>query len=83
MLSTIVFHNSVRDTFVGLKIGIVSDELTDYRDCYNNSLKTVIWTNESCELTKISCRYIALLDVPLTTKVFIFDIYNIVYLHCL
>ncbi|CAO1421700.1 unnamed protein product [Diamesa serratosioi] len=71
MISTIIFHNSVCDTFVGLKIGIVSDELTSYGECFNNSLKTVMWTNESCELTKISCRFIALLDVSLATKIFI------------
>ena len=69
MFSTIIFHNSVRDTFVGLKLGVVSDELADFEDCFNNSLKTAVFTNESCELTKISCRYISLLETSLATKV--------------
>lgn len=69
MISTIIFHNSVRDTFVGLKLGVVSDELMNYRDCFDDSLNTAIWRNQSCELTKISCRYIALLDASLAEKV--------------
>ncbi|CAO1421594.1 unnamed protein product [Diamesa tonsa] len=70
MISTIIFHNCIRDTFVGLKLGVVSDELSDYGDCFDDSLQTVFWKNESCELTKISCRYIALINSSFATKIY-------------
>lgn len=42
----------------GVTLGIVSDELSSINDCYNSSLITIFSHDDSCDLHKLSCRFI-------------------------
>lgn len=52
------FHFTVGHHPTAVKLGIVSDEFTDYQECSN--LTTFTLTDDNfCKLNKISCRFIA------------------------
>lgn len=53
----------------GLKLGIVSDELNSYEDCFNDSLITAFAHDIECDLHKISCRFITELHDDVAIKV--------------
>lgn len=42
----------------GVLIGIVSDELSSINDCFNSSLITTFAHDDTCDLHKLSCRFI-------------------------
>lgn len=42
----------------GLKVTLVNDEVIGFGDCHNTSLKTTFLHNNTCDLNKISCRFI-------------------------
>ena len=69
LLCFIIFHYSVGRDPIGLKIGIVNDEI-NYNDCFDKSLITTIAVhNKSCELNKISCRFINQFNDSIAEKV--------------
>lgn len=43
---------------ISLKVTIVNDEAIGFNECHNTSLKTTIHHNNTCDLNKISCRFI-------------------------
>lgn len=69
MLCFFIFHYSVGRDPIGLKIGIVNDEI-NYNDCFNKSLITTLsFQNKSCEFNKISCRFINQFNDSIAQKV--------------
>lgn len=69
MLCFGLFHYSVGRDPIGLKIGIVNDEI-NYNDCFDESLITTIdLQNKTCELNKISCRFINQFNDSIAEKV--------------
>jgi hypothetical protein len=53
----------------GLKIGIVNDELSNYKDCINQSYVTAFPQNAECHMNKISCRFLHHLNDSVAIKV--------------
>lgn len=53
----------------GLKIGVVNEELLDYKDCANQSYVTAFPQNAECYLHKVSCRYLDHLNDSVVIKV--------------
>ncbi len=53
----------------GLRIGIVSKELVDFNDCHNSSLITTFQHDYTCDLAKVSCRFISSLNDSVAIKV--------------
>lgn len=54
----VCFYVAVGGNPIGLKIAIVDDEVSSFRDCSNSSLITTFVHDGSCDLHKISCRFI-------------------------
>ena len=52
-----------------MKIGIVNEEVMNFQECQNSSLMTAVATEDSCDLFKISCRFIEELGDELAKKV--------------
>lgn len=71
IVQSIIFNTVVGRNPQNLKIGIFSDELNDFEDCYDSTLITAIaYENRSCHLNSISCRYIDEITDELGDKVF-------------
>lgn len=59
LLQCSCFYLAIGDNPKNLKIGIVNDEVDDYRQvCFNKSLVTTNVHDYTCDLTKVSCRYL-------------------------
>lgn len=52
-----------------MNIGIVNQEVMNFQDCANTSLITAVPKEDSCDLFKVSCRFIEELGDELATKV--------------
>lgn len=70
LIVTIFFYSAIGGSPIGLRIGIVSGELSNYQDCFNQSLVTAIARDQSCELHKVSCRFLNELNDEVAVKVF-------------
>lgn len=55
---------------IGLKLGIVDDEINSYQDCTNSSLITTFLHDDTCDLHKVSCRFLNLVEDEIAIKVF-------------
>lgn len=63
------FYYAVGADPKGLKLGIISDEITDYSECFNKSLVTTSFNDTSCDLYKVSCSFINHLNDSVAFKV--------------
>lgn len=54
----VCFYVAVGGNPKGLNIAIVNDETTSFEDCANKSLITTYVHDDTCDLHKISCRFI-------------------------
>lgn len=54
----VCFYVAVGGNPIGLNIAIVNDEMPNNQDCLNSSLITTYLHDDTCELNKISCRFI-------------------------
>lgn len=63
------FYLTVGGDPKGLVLGIVSDELISFSECTNTSLLTAVASEFTCDLQKISCRFIEELDDSIAIKV--------------
>lgn len=54
----VCFYVGVGSNPIGLKLAIVNDEVKSYTECFNSSLITTNLHNDTCDLNKISCRFI-------------------------
>lgn len=54
----VCFYVAIGGNPIGLKLAIVNDEITNFHDCWNSSLITTHVTNDTCDLHKVSCRFI-------------------------
>lgn len=52
-----------------MNIGIVNQEVMNFQECANTSLVTATALDDSCDLFKISCRFIDELGDELAKKV--------------
>lgn len=64
------FYLTVGGDPIGLKIGIVSDEIENLSECNDPLLKMTTVDDVTCRVNKISCRFINSLDDKLAEKIF-------------
>ncbi|KAL7040383.1 hypothetical protein ACKWTF_000370 [Chironomus riparius] len=57
ILQIVFFYMAIGGNPIGLKFGVVDDEV-NYNDCFNTSLITTIAHEDTCDLHKVSCRFI-------------------------
>ncbi|GAB0099833.1 ABC transporter G family member 20 [Sergentomyia squamirostris] len=64
------FYLAIGGNPKNLKFGIVNDEVEDYRLCQNDSLITTFAHDYTCDLYKISCRFLHELTPDIASKVY-------------
>ncbi len=69
VLQCTCFYLAIGDNPKNLKIGIVNDEVDHYEDCFNKSLITTTVHDDTCDLNKVSCRYLSRIPPDLTRQV--------------
>lgn len=57
ILQIVFFYLAIGGNPIGLKFGVVDDEI-NYLDCFNSSLITTIAHEDSCDIHKVSCRFL-------------------------
>jgi hypothetical protein len=68
LVGILCLHYSVGGRIEGLTIGIVNEEVT-FRECSNQSLKTFDVSIDSCDVRKISCRFMSEINDSVAVKV--------------
>lgn len=58
MIQIIFFYLAIGGNPIGLKLGIVDDEIVSYRDCSNASFISTFVHDDVCDLHKVSCRFL-------------------------
>lgn len=58
ILQCTCFYLAIGDNPKNLQLGIVNGEVSNWRECFNESLVTAHVHDYECNLTKISCRYL-------------------------
>jgi ABC-2 family transporter protein len=66
----VCFYVAVGGNPIGLKIAIVDDEISSYKDCSNTSLITTYVHDNTCDLHKISCRFLNQMNDSVAIKYF-------------
>jgi hypothetical protein len=66
----VCFYVAVGGNPIGLNIAIVDDELSSYKDCTNSSLITTYVHDYTCDLHKVSCRFINQINDSVAIKHF-------------
>jgi len=66
----VCFYVAVGGNPIGLNIAIVDDEVTSYKDCTNSSLITTYVHDSTCDLHKVSCRFINQINDSVAIKHF-------------
>lgn len=69
LLQCTCFYLAIGDNPKNLKLGIVNDEMDDYRQCYNQSLITTYAHDYTCDLNKLSCRYLSKIPPEIAEQV--------------
>lgn len=58
LLQCTCFYLAIGDNPKGLQLGVLNEEVADWRDCFNTSLRTTHLHDYECDLNMISCRYL-------------------------
>lgn len=66
----VCFYVAVGSNPIGLKLAVVNDEVKNIADCMNSSLITTSINNDTCDLNKVSCRFINQLNDSVAIKHF-------------
>jgi ABC-2 family transporter protein len=67
ILQIVFFYLAIGGNPIGLKMGVVDDEIA-YEDCFNSSLITAVANEDTCNLNKISCRFLQEFDDEIAIK---------------
>lgn len=78
VIQILFFYLAIGGNPIGLKIGIVDDEITDYSECKNSSLITTFVHDYMCDMSLISCRFLERIDSHVGDKRF-FQTYDEAY----
>lgn len=68
ILQICFFYLAIGGNPIGLKMGVVDDEIVNYDDCFNSSLITAFIHDDTCDLHKISCRFLHELNDSVAIK---------------
>ncbi|KAG5674743.1 hypothetical protein PVAND_004694 [Polypedilum vanderplanki] len=74
----VCFYVAVGGNPIGLKLAIVNDEIQNINDCMNSSLVTTHINNDTCDLNKVSCRFINQINNTVAIKYF-YDTFDAAY----
>lgn len=72
------FYSAIGGNPKDLEIGVVNREVNNYMDCYNDSLITTFAHDYTCDLHKVSCRYLSAFGDDVAKKIY-FDTYEEAY----
>lgn len=70
MIQIIFFYLAIGGNPIGLKLAIVDNEINSYQDCLNSSYIATFLHDDVCDLHKVSCRYLNLINDDIASKVF-------------
>jgi ABC-2 family transporter protein len=68
LLQIVFFYMAIGGNPIGLKMGVVDDEIMSYEDCFNSSLITTFVHDDTCDLHKVSCRFLHELNDSVAIK---------------
>jgi hypothetical protein len=74
----VCFYVAVGGNPIGLKLAIVNDEVQNYNECTNTSLVTTHINNDTCDLNKVSCRFINQINDSVAIKYY-YDTFDEAY----
>lgn len=77
-LQLTLFYYCIGGYPIGLKLAVINDEMMNYQDCFNSSLKFTNIHDYECDFNKISCRFLSHLNDSVATKVY-YDNYDDAY----
>lgn len=66
----VCFYVAIGGNPIGLKLAIVDDEINSFKDCENSSLITSYVHDNTCDLHKVSCRFINQINDSVAIKRF-------------
>lgn len=69
LLQVLFFYMAIGGYPIGLKLGVVNDEIS-FTDCQNSSLITTFVHDDTCDLHKISCRFLNEINDSIAIKVY-------------
>lgn len=64
----VCFYVAVGGNPIGLKLAIVDDEVSSFKECANESLITTYAHDYTCDLHKVSCRFINQINESVAVK---------------
>lgn len=70
IIQILFFYLAIGGNPIGLKLGIVDHEIISYQDCTNSSLITTFIHDDTCDLHKVSCRFLNEINDDIAIKVF-------------
>lgn len=70
IIQLLFFYWAVGGNPIGLKIGIVNEEIKSYDDCLDKSLITAATADYRCRLYKVSCQFLIELHDDVAIKIF-------------
>lgn len=70
ILQVVFFYLAIGGNPIGLKMGVVNDEVSSYEDCFNSSVITTFIHDDTCDVHKISCRFLHELNDSIAIKVY-------------
>ncbi|CRK87266.1 CLUMA_CG001068, isoform A [Clunio marinus] len=78
LITCFCLHYAAGGRIKYLTIGIINNEVTNYKDCLNQSVSSVVPSGFDCILHKVSCRFINEFDDNIAEKKF-YDSYEEAY----
>lgn len=70
LLQCTCFYLAIGDNPKSLRLGVVNDEVADWRECFNSSLRTSFVHDYTCDLHLVSCRYLTSIPADIATLVY-------------
>lgn len=70
ILQVVFFYLAIGGNPIGLKLGVVNDEVMNYEECFNSSLITAFVNDGTCDVHKLSCRFLNELNDSIAIKVY-------------
>lgn len=64
------FYLAIGDNPRNLRLGVVNEEVADWRDCFNDSLQTANVHDYTCDLNLVSCRYLRGIPIDLASLIY-------------
>lgn len=69
-LCLVSFYLTIGSNPIGLKIGIINNEIKNFTECLDPLLKMTTTDRFTCRVSKISCRFVNSINDSIATKIF-------------